>query len=63
MKKINYLITALILMFAISFEVKAATDLECITGDTKQKCVLNNDIEASGMIIVKSEIELDLNGY
>jgi len=65
MKKLNYLIFALILMLGVSFEVKAAAadDIACITASGKQQCVLSEDIEATETLRVQGEIELDLNGH
>ena len=63
MKKLNYLLLALILMFSISNEVKALTGVDCITASGKQTCTLDSDLEVSEKIVVQGEIELDLNGH
>lgn len=63
MKKLNYLLVALILMFSISNEVKALTDAECISASGKHQCTLSSDLVLSDKLVVQGEIELDLNGY
>ena len=64
MKKLNYLILALILMVGMSFEVKAATtDAACITASGKNQCVLSEDLVVSEVLTVQGDIELNLNGH
>ena len=65
MKKLNYLIFALIFMIGMSFEVKAAAadDIACITSAGKQQCVLSENLVVTEQLVVQGDVELDLNGY
>ena len=63
MKKTKYLIIALMLMFGVTYNVKALTDVECITGEGKNTCVLSEDIEVTESLRVQGDIVLDLNGH
>ena len=63
-KKLNYLILALIFMVGMTFEVKALeADAACITASGKQQCKLTEDLVVSQKLLVQGDIELDLNGY
>ena len=64
MKKLNYLILALIFMVGMTFEVKALeADAACITASGKQQCKLTENLVVSQKLLVQGDIELDLNGY
>ncbi len=64
MRKLNYLVLALILMVGMTVEVKASdADAACITALGKQQCVLSEDLVVSEKLLVQGEIELDLNGH
>lgn len=62
MKKISYLVVALILM-CITFNVKALTDADCITAEGSQTCTLSSDLEVTEQLVVQGQIVLDLNGH